>query len=79
MACARITAQGQTTIPKAVRDAVHLEEGDLLSFEVEGDHLVVRKVAPTDDHYLIGLEGTLGEWNLPNDDTLIERSPKRNG
>ena len=68
MACARITAQGQTTIPKAVRDAVHLEEGDLLSFEVEGDHLVVRKVAPTDNHYLQGLSGTLTEWTSPEDE-----------
>ena len=59
---AKITARGQTTIPKAVRTAARLKEGDMLAFEVAGDHLVVRKVAPGGDAYLRSVEQTLGEW-----------------
>ena len=55
MDLAKITARGQTTIPKNVREAANLCEGDMLSFEIEGDHLVVRKVAPDRDDYLHGL------------------------
>ena len=61
MEFAKITARGQTTIPKGVREAANLREGDMLSFEIEGDHLVVRKVAPGRDDYLHGLSEVLGE------------------
>ena len=39
---ARITSKGQVTIPKAVRDALGLKEGDSLLFEVKGDEVRVR-------------------------------------
>lgn len=68
MDLARITARGQTTIPKGVREAANLCEGDMLSFEIEGDHLVVRKVAPGRDDYLHGLSEVLGEWVSPEDE-----------
>ena len=68
MELARITARGQTTIPKVVREAANLCEGDMLSFEVEGDYLVVRKVAPGRDDYLHGLSKVLGEWVSPEDE-----------
>jgi antitoxin PrlF len=34
---ATITSKGQVTIPKPVRDALHLEAGDRLEFLVEAD------------------------------------------
>ena len=37
MASATITAKGQTTIPKAVRDRLHLEPGDRVEFVVQED------------------------------------------
>lgn len=40
-ATARITAKGQITVPKAVRDALGVREGDSLVFRVEGDRAVV--------------------------------------
>ena len=68
MELARITARGQTTIPKGVREAANLREGDMLSFEIEGDHLVVRKVAPDRDGYLHGFPEVLGEWVSAEDE-----------
>ena len=68
METAKITTKGQTTIPASIRKAVHLKAGDLLAFEVEGDHLIVRKIRSPDDAYLHGIEGTLEEWSSPEDE-----------
>ena len=68
MELARITARGQTTIPKRIRTAANLDEGDVIAFEVRGDHLVVRKVTPVQDDYLRGLSDVLGEWASSEDE-----------
>ena len=68
MDVARITARGRTTIPKRVREAANLNAGDLLSFEVQSDHLVVRKLPKASDAYLQGVSRTLDEWNSPEDE-----------
>ena len=65
----KITARGQATLPKRVREAAGLYAGDLIAFEVEGDRVTLRKV-PTrgDDAYLRGLSQTLGEWESEEDE-----------
>lgn len=68
MEFAKITSRGQTTIPKSIREAVNLDEGDVVTFEVEGDHLVVRKVVPGQDDYVLGLSKVLNEWVSPEDE-----------
>ncbi len=40
----KITSKGQITIPKDVREALALEQGDTIDFRVDGDHAVVKKV-----------------------------------
>lgn len=51
---AKITSKGQVTVPKAVRDALGIEEGDEVVFRVEGDRAVL---ARTPD--LLDLAGTI--------------------
>lgn len=68
MELAKLTSKGQTTIPKPLRDAVGLAPGDVLAFEVEGDHLILRKLRNPADPYLAGVESTLGEWNSQEDE-----------
>lgn len=51
---AKITSKGQVTIPKSVRDALQLEEGDELLFRVERSRAVIAK---TPD--LLALAGTV--------------------
>ncbi len=68
MEIARITARGQTTIPKRIRDAIGLGQSDVISFEVEDDHLIVRKVPRGQDEYLQGLSRTMSEWASPEDE-----------
>ncbi len=40
---AKITSKGQVTIPKAVRDALELHEGDELHFRVERSRATIAK------------------------------------
>ncbi len=40
---ARLSSKGQVTVPRAVRKALSLEEGDRLVFRVEGDHAVLAR------------------------------------
>jgi AbrB family looped-hinge helix DNA binding protein len=51
---AKITSKGQVTIPKSVRDALQLDEGDELLFRVERSRAVIAK---TPD--LLKLAGTV--------------------
>jgi antitoxin PrlF len=39
----KLTSKGQVTIPKVVRDALALEEGDEVVFRVEGNRAVLAK------------------------------------
>ena len=68
MELAKITARGQTTIPKSIREAANLTAGDVIAFEVEGDHLLVHKVTLGQDSYLQGLSKLLREWTSPEDE-----------
>ena len=40
---ARLTSKGQVTIPRAVREALGLEEGDQVVFRVEGRRAVLAR------------------------------------
>ena len=62
MQLAKIGARGRTTIPKTIREAADLHEGDMIAFEIESDRLVVRKVVPGRDEYLLGVGEAMGKW-----------------
>lgn len=51
---AKITAKGQVTLPKSVRDALGVMEGDTILFRVEGDRAVIAKTAD-----FLALAGTI--------------------
>ena len=40
---ARMSSKGQLTVPKAVRDALGIGEGDDVIFRVEGNHAVLAR------------------------------------
>jgi AbrB family looped-hinge helix DNA binding protein len=42
-AAAKVTSKGQVTVPKAVRDALDIKEGDDVVFRVEGKRAVLAK------------------------------------
>ncbi|MCP9917474.1 AbrB/MazE/SpoVT family DNA-binding domain-containing protein [Cyanobium sp. ATX 6F1] len=65
---ATLTAKGQVTVPKAVREALGLRQGDQLSWMLEDGSVRVRAIAPLDLAYLRGLEDNLQEWCSAADD-----------
>lgn len=68
-AVAKITAKGQTTIPADIRAALGVGPGDLLVWDIASDGVAqVRRVRPIDLEYLKAVEGTLTEWNSPEDE-----------
>ncbi len=67
MELARITSKGQMTIPRKIRLAAQLKEGDVVSFAVENDRVVFRKLPTTQDPYLSGLHETMTEWMTAED------------
>ena len=59
---ATLTAKGQVTVPKAVREALGLKRGDVLSWELDDQSVRLRVVSPIDVDYLRGVEASLSEW-----------------
>lgn len=39
----RITSKGQTTVPRAIRAALGLVEGERLAYEIDGDRVVLTR------------------------------------
>jgi antitoxin PrlF len=52
---ATVTSKGQVTIPKAVRDALGIHEGDEVIFRVEGHRAVLSRTPE-----FLALAGTIG-------------------
>lgn len=41
MPTSTITSKGQTTVPKEIREALNLEPGDKLTWEMRGGHIAI--------------------------------------
>ena len=63
-----MSARGQTIIPKSIREAAGLYTGDTLTFETNGDQVVVRKVSPGRDELVQDLSETMSEWASVQDE-----------
>ena len=68
MELSKVTSKGQATIPKKVRQALGLRQGDLVRFDVKGSRAVLSKVTVAEDGYLKGVEAGLSEWSSPADE-----------
>ncbi|MBA2576126.1 MAG: AbrB/MazE/SpoVT family DNA-binding domain-containing protein [Euzebyaceae bacterium] len=53
-AAAKVTSKGQVTVPKAVRDALGIKEGDEVVFRVEGNRALLARTPG-----LLALAGTI--------------------
>jgi len=67
MLYSRLTSKFQTTIPKRVREALNLEAGDNVTYEIAEGKVVLRKAPKLDAAYLRALQTTLSEWETPED------------
>lgn len=79
-AAARLTSKGQLTVPKAVREALGLEDGDAVLFRVEGERAMLARTAD-----LLDLAGTVDmpaelrgkQWSRIRERTHAVRAQKR--
>jgi antitoxin PrlF len=68
-AISKITAKGQTTVPREIRTALKSKPGDLIAWEIEASgRVAVRRIQPLDVEYLQAVQGTLSEWHTAEDE-----------
>lgn len=68
-AVSKVTSKYQTTVPASVREALSLDKGDALFFEIADDGKVtLRKAVPLDAGFVGSLASQLSEWDSPEDD-----------
>ena len=73
MKLSKITIKGQTTVPGEVRSALNLSPGDRISYEIRGDHAVIRRSRGVD-----AVAGILkGKGKRPTADYSVEREAAR--
>ncbi len=68
MLTSKISAKGQVTIPKQVRESLGAREGDLIVYDVKDNVVTLSRVEPFDIAYHAALTDTLSEWDSPEDD-----------
>jgi len=63
MVRAVVRKRGQVTLPREIRDALHVEEGDDVAFLIDGDTVIVRglKSIPADQAWFWDNEWQAGE------------------
>lgn len=69
----KLTSKFQATIPKKVREILHLHAQDRIVYEItDDDQVILRKATPYDVEYLSALHHTLNEWTSEEDDKAYE-------
>lgn len=64
----KVLTKGQITLPKKIRDSLHLNEGDTLIIEEQENHIIIKKAKTIFD-----MAGTLPDLGKPID-KMIEDS-----
>ena len=62
MKVAKLSAGGQTSIPKSIREAAGIYVGDTLAFETDGERVVVRRVARGREDTAQDFSESMSEW-----------------
>ena len=69
---AKITSKGQITLPKKVRDLLHLREGGVVVFEQEDDKIVLKPAQS-----LLDYKGYLRGRAKPADADMVRETARR--
>ena len=68
----RLSAKGQVTVPKQVREVLGVGPGDLLEYEIDDGVVRLRRVEPFDAAFHAALSQTLDEWSTPQDEEAFD-------
>jgi AbrB family looped-hinge helix DNA binding protein len=60
----RVTSKGQVTIPKEIREALNLSEGDRIVYQTDGDRVYIRKAGGERLSDILLMAKPLGEPSL---------------
>ena len=64
----KLSSKGQVTIPKAIREELGLEPGDLVAYIVRDGAVRLERVEPFDAAYHAAISEALEEWASPGDE-----------
>lgn len=53
----RVTSKAQTTIPRSVRAALGLKQGDRVAYQIDGERVILTRADAADDPF-----ATFSEW-----------------
>ncbi len=67
MRASKLTSKYQATVPKEIREFLHLKSGDGIVWEIENDVVVIKKISKVDIEWHKYLESTLTEWSSKED------------
>ena len=62
MKSSKLTTKYQTTIPKELRDILHLKPGDAITCPLRKWHITIRKTKNFDEASIQPFRSTLSEW-----------------
>ncbi|MGH8248417.1 MAG: AbrB/MazE/SpoVT family DNA-binding domain-containing protein [Gammaproteobacteria bacterium] len=68
MLVSKISAKGQVTLPKKVRESLRASAGDFIEYELQDGSILVRRVEPFDRRFHAALSDTLTEWSSREDE-----------
>jgi len=69
MISGRITSKAQTTLPRAVRQALGLVPGDAVAYEIDGNRAILTKLpAPPERDMFVNNVSTFTEWASEEDE-----------
>jgi AbrB family looped-hinge helix DNA binding protein len=67
-----LTVKGQVTLPKRIRDHLHLKPGDEVAFEIQSNgEVLVRAERESVEALLQRWKGLAGLWEGPSADELL--------
>ena len=70
---AKLTSKFQATVPKEVRQTLHLTSHDQLVYEItDNNEVLLKKATPLDLDYLQALKYTLTEWESEDDEKAFK-------
>jgi len=68
MPVSKLSSKGRVTIPKQVRERLGVQPGDLISYEMEGDVVAIKRSEPFDVAFHSAVSVTLDEWTTKEDE-----------